>query len=250
MDRYARARRHFEAALVATQQPLTSAQREHVHQLLEQSRTRTGRFALSPSPANARIFIDEQQVASRLLLLDVGAHELYVNAEGHRPLHRSFEMHGGEDELLELPLQPEQPAPPLASRSPAERGAARAASAGPDAATGPHWGALVTSASGVLLVGAIVTEVSEQAKESDLDALCPGRVCQPADRRRASMLSSEIETLQVFTDVLLFTGLAGLGIGTWLWLSRDDRAEASSATLRPELGCDSTGCRLRLAGRL
>jgi hypothetical protein len=235
LGRIAQARAHLEAALVEPQRALTEQQRAHVLELLQKARARTGRFRVHTTPAQAELMLDGRSIVERELLLDVGSHELSAQAVGHRLLRRTLEVRGAEDQLLELALVAEaQPAaaasaPERPVQRPRPRSAPRAQPASAPSAT--PWGQIVLALSGAVLVGALVTGHTEQRTESELDALCPGRACEPERAGRAAGLSAEIRTLQTTTDVLLLTGLIGAGIGTWLWVSADDGPPERALTL-------------------
>jgi hypothetical protein len=111
---YARAANELQAALDDVRRPLSAEQRAHVESLLSQTRAFVGRYRVRLSPAAAQLLVDgapapparDAEAASRVLLLEVGRHELLARAAGHESLRRTLDVQGREDQELLLELQP------------------------------------------------------------------------------------------------------------------------------------------------
>jgi hypothetical protein len=97
--------------------------------------------------------------------------------------------------------------------------------------------ALVVAAAGALLLGgSAITGVMTASKQSQLEDGCPTRLgCDPLleDARDSG------KTLALVTDVLLFTGIAAVGVAAALWIFGQDEPSGSASA---SVGCGPEGC--------
>jgi hypothetical protein len=125
MKEYVRAERELNASLVDLRSPLAEAQRHEVLALLMRLERYIGKLLVHTRPpdANPTITLDGQKIESdKEMKVDLGRHELSVQAPAYRPLNRSVTIEGGKLQQLELTLTPldlEARAAPVADNSPA-----------------------------------------------------------------------------------------------------------------------------------
>lgn len=143
LKQYVRAQKELNAALVELRSPLSEAQRHEVLGLLLRVEKFIGRLVVNvkPKDAAASVILDGTKVEGELKL-DLGTHELSVQAPGYRPLSRTVSIEGGKTQRLELTLTPSDPGrtssqPLAAGLSEPMFGAASATSA-PEGATQPY----------------------------------------------------------------------------------------------------------------
>ena len=109
LKNYPAALEYLEQALASAERPLSASQRADTEQLLTRARGYVGRYQLSLRPPSATLLVDGNAPtlrAGNLLVLPVGEHSLEADADGHRPLRRSLQVVGGEQESLDLVLLP------------------------------------------------------------------------------------------------------------------------------------------------
>jgi len=87
--------------------PLTADLRGQTEDTLARARALIGRFRLRVSPADARLWIDghEAELHSGALALDAGAHKVVAQRAGFVDGELRIDVHGGENEELELSLR-------------------------------------------------------------------------------------------------------------------------------------------------
>jgi hypothetical protein len=118
LRRFTAARVELEAALVDTRQPLTESQRAEVAQMLTWLGSTLASVRVLVQPEAAHISVDGQAQESHdsRLLLEPGARELRVEADGYEPSRQVIELSAGEERTVEINLPRAQLAalPPLA----------------------------------------------------------------------------------------------------------------------------------------
>lgn len=107
MKEYVRAERELNASLVDLRSPLAEAQRHEVLALLLRLERYIGKLIVrtQPADANPTITLDGGRVESETKL-NLGRHELSVQAPGYRPVNRTVSVEGGKTQTLELTLTP------------------------------------------------------------------------------------------------------------------------------------------------
>ncbi|HET8934435.1 MAG TPA: PEGA domain-containing protein [Polyangiales bacterium] len=107
LKEYVRAQKELNASLVELRSPLSEAQRHEVLGLLLRVEKFIGKLVVhvKPSDAAASIILDGSNVEGELKL-DLGQHELSVQAPGYRSLTRTVSIEGGKTQRLELTLTP------------------------------------------------------------------------------------------------------------------------------------------------
>lgn len=130
---YVRAEKELNASLVDLRSPLAETQRHEVLALLLRLERYIGKLVVHTRPpeASPTVTLDGSRVEGEMKL-DLGRHELSVQAPGYRPLNRTVTVEGGKTQQLELTLTPLD----LDARS------AQAAAAGRPEAAGPANGAV------------------------------------------------------------------------------------------------------------
>jgi len=106
---YVQSIRELEAALRETRKPLDATMRAAAEALLSKARAFTAHVAIAPSPKNASLIIDGRQTqpeADGRFLLDAGTHVVSATAEGYKPASLRFSVEGGDDQTLQLTLEP------------------------------------------------------------------------------------------------------------------------------------------------
>lgn len=107
LKEYVRAQKELNASLTELRSPLSEAQRHEVLGLLLRVEKFIGRLNVhvKPAEANASVILDGSRVEGELKL-DLGPHDLSVQATGYRPLTRTVSIEGGKNMRLELTLTP------------------------------------------------------------------------------------------------------------------------------------------------
>lgn len=130
LKNYAKSVDHLEAALASTAKPLTPQLRAQTVDLLERARAFVGRVRIRMQPAAANVSLDGAPAefdpnwsdpTSRLLLVNVGDHELEFRAGGFRPERRELHLLGGEETCLTIVLLSDASAREQAPRVPHEQ---------------------------------------------------------------------------------------------------------------------------------
>jgi hypothetical protein len=107
LKEYVRAEKELNAALLELRSPLSEQQRHELLGLLLRITKFIGRLTIrvKPPEAAASIMLDGARVEGELKL-DLGPHELSIQAPGYRSLHRTISVEGGKTTRLELTLSP------------------------------------------------------------------------------------------------------------------------------------------------
>lgn len=105
LKEYVRSEKELNASLVDLRQPLSEAQRHEVLALLLRLERYIGKLVVRTNPTTATITLDGSAVGVESRL-DLGRHELSVQADGYRPLNRTLTIEGGKTQTLELKLTP------------------------------------------------------------------------------------------------------------------------------------------------
>jgi hypothetical protein len=137
LKEYVRAEKELNASLVDLRSPLAEAQRHEVLALLLRLERYIGKLIVHTKPpeANPTITLDGSKVEpEHEMKVDLGRHELSVQAGGYRPINRTVSIEGGKTQLLELTLTPldldARSAQPLAATEAAPGGGAPEAALG------------------------------------------------------------------------------------------------------------------------
>jgi hypothetical protein len=105
LKEYVRAQRELNLAQIELRAPLSESQRQEVLGLLLRVEKFIGRLTVRVKPPEARatVILDGARAQGELKL-DLGQHELSVQAPGYRSLNRSIAIEGGKTVRLELTL--------------------------------------------------------------------------------------------------------------------------------------------------
>jgi hypothetical protein len=109
MRNYVEAIDYFDAALHASERPLTPPMHAEVTQLLGQARAFISRVKLSVQPATAEVRVDTHPVrrdADGSILLDPGTHELLIEAAEYESTTRGIRADGNEMLSFSVSLRP------------------------------------------------------------------------------------------------------------------------------------------------
>jgi hypothetical protein len=114
LKRYVQALNELEAALTDQRKPLTDAQRREVEALIVRTQRFVGKVKLELVPQDASVALDGRPITGTTLMLDLGAHELSVQATGYREKQLKLVIDGSENttqrvELSRLDLSPTHP---------------------------------------------------------------------------------------------------------------------------------------------
>jgi tetratricopeptide (TPR) repeat protein len=118
LRRYSETIAFLESALASDQKRLDGTMRSEAERLLARAWTFVAQLEITLDPGDTRVAIDGAEAAplADRLLLDVATHQLEFQAPGHRPVHRSFAVAGGERRAWNIAL------PRAASKVPATAG--------------------------------------------------------------------------------------------------------------------------------
>lgn len=189
LKEYVRAQKELNAALVELRSPLSEEQRHEVLGLLLRIEKYIGRLTIrvKPPEAEAIVTLDGTRVEGELKL-DLGQHDLSIQAPGYRSLHRTISVEGGKTTRLELTLSREGPTRELAQSTAASAPEAAAATLASDdpsqpplapASSDPQrdgvlqqwWFWTIVSA---VVVGGAVTAIALSAGKSEPEPAVPG----------------------------------------------------------------------------
>jgi hypothetical protein len=109
LKEYVRAQKELNEALTELRSPLSEQQRHEVLGLLLRIEKFIGRLTIRVKPAEAvaSIMLDGSRVEGELKL-DLGQHDLSIQAPGYRSLNRNITVEGGKTTRLELTLTPDE----------------------------------------------------------------------------------------------------------------------------------------------
>jgi hypothetical protein len=136
MKEYVRAEKELNASLVDLRSPLAEAQRHEVLALLLRLERYVGKLVVHTRPPNANptITLDGSRVEGEMKV-DLGRHELSVQAPGYRPINRVVSIEGGKTQQLELTLTPldldARSAQPVAAAGPGQEASGGATDVAP-----------------------------------------------------------------------------------------------------------------------
>ncbi len=108
LRRYVQALRELRAALKDNRNPLTPEQRTEVADIIARAERYVGKLRVRTVPANAALRVDGVAVEGRELALEVGDHEVFASAPGHRDARARVSVEAGATHALVLSLQPLQ----------------------------------------------------------------------------------------------------------------------------------------------
>jgi tetratricopeptide (TPR) repeat protein len=104
LKRYVEAVHELEAALVDKRKPLTEAQRKEVPDLIARARHFVGTVKIEVTPDEASVVVDGEAAADHDLMLDLGTHQVLVQAPGYRDVELKVVIDGGEDTIKHVEL--------------------------------------------------------------------------------------------------------------------------------------------------
>jgi hypothetical protein len=107
---YVRAQRELSSSLTELRSPLSDSQRDEIAALLSRVDKFVGllKVHVKPASAKASVMIDGARVDGSLKL-NLGQHELSVQADGYQSLNRTISIEGAKRQHLELTLNSVQP---------------------------------------------------------------------------------------------------------------------------------------------
>jgi len=105
LKNYVRAEQELRSALDETRQPLTAAQRAELTALLQRIERYVGKLVVKVQPETATVLLDGAAIPHEIEL-ELGQHELSVQADGYHTLTRNIAIEGGKQQTLELSLTP------------------------------------------------------------------------------------------------------------------------------------------------
>jgi hypothetical protein len=164
LKNYVRATRELTAALDEKQHPLTSEQRAEVERLLGRVRRYTGHLTVEVLSASADVTTTLDGTAfMRELELNLGDHELVVQAPGYETLRRKVSIEGAQRQVLTVQLSPLAIDARAAART-AREGTPAGAAQPPSTPLHARW--WFWTALGVLAAGGAVAVVALTASPS------------------------------------------------------------------------------------
>ena len=266
LGRPAEAVYHFERFL-AEADGSSPAQRTEVETALTRLRRTIGELALSCSPSDAQIRIDDgpamEPTATRGMLLTAGTHNLTVVRDGYQTAQRSFIVAGGGTVSLDVVLDPVVGVasdPALGPLPPAAEPIEPRDEPGGGFAIGTPT-IIAGAVTGALLISCAVTGAMALSAEGDFDdavARSNDSSLSPQDREKARLdgldAADSADGLATVTDLLLVAGLVGAGVTTYLFLSSDDgESDGSSSTVGSTISggptADGRGGAIAIRGR-
>lgn len=111
LNQYSQARPELEAALVDARKPLPREQRREVTDILNWMTQSLGTLRLELAPPHAFARIDDRAASNGTSLLELGEHQLVVQATGFNAREQLFVLDRDRPLTLRVELQPETQAP-------------------------------------------------------------------------------------------------------------------------------------------
>jgi tetratricopeptide (TPR) repeat protein len=101
---------------------------------------------------------------------------------------------------------------------------------------------IMMGAGGGMVLASIITGIVTSSAQSELEDECPNKDCTRAeDIKGLKLTRSTGETMAIWTDILLFGGIAIAGAGVAL-LFLGSAEESETAPISTTIGCSTTGC--------
>ena len=127
MEDFVAAYRLLRQSLLDPRRSLDGKLREQTQALLERTRLLVGRVRLTLSPPNATVKLDSEPIENNddEILLNIGLHQLSVEAEGYETKKLSVDIRNGDDQDLTIQLEPVSLSAAVHSASDAEIASAR-----------------------------------------------------------------------------------------------------------------------------
>lgn len=218
------------ASLEDPRKPLSDAQRVEAQDVMRRADGFIARYTLELSPSDASLRVDagDAVLVEGTLLLDPGAHELLVSAQGFQSTQRRISAQPGEAASLRVELRPNEDvtAQPVTTAAPLPMHEVTPTQVSHD--EGPAWPVHRYVGVGVVAVGALALAGSVyfglRAKSEDEDSGCTDNGCPTvtADRLNdAAVRSSNIAT------GLTIGGLVAVGTGVFLLVWSPSSSDAS-----------------------
>ena len=187
---YVDAIRLLEQARADTRRPLTAAQRKQTESLLERAQAFVVRVPIRVAPKSAHVSIDGRAIeldARGTVLLDAGAHQVVISAEGYEEVSRLARWEAGHADAFEVRLEKSQSA---GSQDATPSAAPAASAARPDSSAGSTPGSRSFAAlKWVSLGGTVaalgVTGAGIGLRESEAAHYNDDANCAPPDRDAA-----------------------------------------------------------------
>jgi hypothetical protein len=188
------------------------------------------------APAEVRITRDEVELGAASLgvamPIDPGEHVVVVTAPGRDAKRYTVKIAEAQSPTLKVEPGPvtraiEAPPPPPP----------------PPPSSGRAVGVVIGSLGVASLVAAGVTGAMTLQRKSTVEDECPQQLCRTQSGVDAA---SQGKTLSLVSTITFATGLVGLGVGTYIFLSSGSRSTPAVA-LGPVITPDTTG--LRVLGR-
>jgi tetratricopeptide (TPR) repeat protein len=243
----------WERYLAGGRNAIDDARRSRVAEMIGEQRAQLGSLALSVTPSDARITIDEQAalVVPEGIVLDPGQHRLVVGAPGHARYAEAVRIEPGTTASLDVRLAPLEAAPveppAIAPRAPA-RGEPTPERTANEWTASPVP-AVLLGTGGLLLGAALVSYLYSNDLYDDWRA---HRVTLPpvprtdAERRaeaKNDALERQISRLDGLALGLSLSGVALVAGAAWLSLRPDEPSVKTGV-----LGIDVAGSTLRVRG--
>lgn len=184
---------------------------EQVKVEIKRLNTLVGMVQVKGGPAGAKVLVDKEERGSlpleKGLFLDLGKHEIAIEADGKRVFERVITVAGGGQTAVEVRSE----GPAEVDRA-AETGQAAEAKPADEKARGPLWvwGWVATGAGAVILVAGAATGGAALSLGGDLESSCPDGICPPDKRDDLDTMNA----LGTSSTVLLAAGgvVAATGI--------------------------------------
>jgi hypothetical protein len=182
----------LEQARADGRRPLTAAQRKQTDSLLERAQAFVVRVPIRVTPKSARVTIDGRALepdAQGTLLLDAGAHQVVISAEGYEEVSRLTRWEAGHAPPFEVRLEKREAGgshdPALAPEPTPDRGAA---AKGESAAAAPGlrtFSVLKWASLGATVAALGITGTGIALRESEATHYNDDRECPPPNRDAA-----------------------------------------------------------------
>jgi len=197
-----------------------AARRASVEAELQVLHQRVGRLSVTCNADGTEIFVDDQLIGVTPLpttvLLNVGRHRVYARGADGAASTRVIDIAGGDLKELKLELKA-----PTARRD--ERGTTAVPMSFKRKLAVAAW-----SASGALLIGAVVTGALAKSKISDRRTELKEDL---PDQKKLGTLGDSAASLSLTADIFGGLTIAGVAAGAALWLldAREARAKQNNA---------------------
>jgi hypothetical protein len=226
----------LQTALDDQRNPLSTAQRTEVTEVIARAQGYVGTVHVDLVPKDAILLLNGRATDKCEFVLNVGDYELAAKAPGYQDAMLKLNVEGGQTRTVKVELVP-------MSSGGGEGGSGAGQTGGPSpGATQRLIGWTAVGVGGLGLALGVIFEVQRSSKLSDRNAICAsGQDCTPDDQRSIDNLTSQAQTASTIGVVGLVSGVVFAAGGLVLVFTAPHAEQASHVSLAPRVGRDFQG---------